>query len=306
MLNIVYENEDWLKPLSEQLLAQSVPFKTIFLDKGYFEFDQAPESGVYFNRLSASATSRDHHSSLVFGHSFLRYLEFSGVTVINGSQAFALETNKWKQILALKEEGIRTPRTALVVGNERELENQGLNFGFPFIYKYNCGGKGLGVELFRTESEFQEFIRSRRWARSPDGVHLLQQYIVAPEPIIRRYEFIGGKFHYGIKVDTSEGFQLCPAEACSTDRCQVSGDRSLFEIDREIDWALVEQYERVLERNAISVCGIESIIDSMGTVYTYDINCNTNYAPNVESQVEVAAISALSTFLKQKVSEVSK
>ncbi len=48
-----------------------------------------------------------------------------------------------------------------------------------------------------------------------DGITLIQQYIEAPEPYITRCEFVGGQFVYAVKVDTSEGFELCPADACS-------------------------------------------------------------------------------------------
>ena len=50
-----------------------------------------------------------------------------------------------------------------------------------------------------------------------DGVALVQEYIAAPAPFITRAEFIGGRFLYAVRVDTSLGFELCPADACAVD-----------------------------------------------------------------------------------------
>ena len=52
--------------------------------------------------------------------------------------------------------------------------------------------------------------------RPIDGLHLLQQYVQARRtPVITRAEFVGGKFMYAVEVDTSEGFELCPADVCA-------------------------------------------------------------------------------------------
>ena len=44
---------------------------------------------------------------------------------------------------------------------------------------------------------------------------LVQEYVAAPEPFITRAEFVGGRFLYALRVDTSEGFELCPADICT-------------------------------------------------------------------------------------------
>ena len=33
--------------------------------------------------------------------------------------------------------------------------------------------------------------------------------------MITRAEFVGGRFLYAVEVDTSSGFELCPADACT-------------------------------------------------------------------------------------------
>lgn len=61
-------------------------------------------------------------------------------------------------------------------------------------------------ELERTLSTGEEF--------SLDGIALVQEYIRPANGHITRLEFIGGKFYYAVEVDATDGFELCPADAC--------------------------------------------------------------------------------------------
>jgi hypothetical protein len=89
--------------------------------------------------------------------------------------------------------------------------------GGPVILKPNRGGKGLGVRLFLTADALASYLDSADYEPPVDGLHLLQQYIRAPQPLITRAEFIGGQFVYAVDVDTTEGFELCPADVCTID-----------------------------------------------------------------------------------------
>src|SRR6476659_3268626 len=55
-----------------------------------------------------------------------------------------------------------------------------------------------------------------------DGLCLLQEYVRAERPVITRAEFVGGRYLYAVEVDTSAGFELCPAEACTVDGASSS------------------------------------------------------------------------------------
>src|SRR5437763_984769 len=97
-----------------------------------------------------------------------------------------------------------------------------------------------------------------------DGLQLLQQYVRAPEPLITRAEFIGGRFLYAVEVDTSDGFELCPADQCAVgDAFCPAGEepRAKFTIVDDIDAALKRRYEEFLAANDIEVAGIEFIRD---------------------------------------------
>src|SRR4051812_28409662 len=78
------------------------------------------------------------------------------------------------------------------------------------ILKPNRGGKGLGVRLFHTADALADYLSSQDYEPPIDGLHLLQQYVRAPTPMITRAEFVGGKFMYAVEVDTSEGFETVP------------------------------------------------------------------------------------------------
>ena len=129
---------------------------------------------------------------------------------------------------------------------------------------------------------------------------LLQQYVRAPKPLITRAEFIGGRFIYAVAVDTTDGFELCPADACAVgDAFCPAGETppARFTIIDDIDPGLRCRYETFLASNDIGVAGIEFITDAAGTVYTYDVNTNTNYNPDAEARAGRSAMDALARYL---------
>jgi hypothetical protein len=103
-----------------------------------------------------------------------------------------------------------------------------------------------------------------------------------------------------VEVDTSDGFELCPADACAVgDAFCPAGDepRTKFTIIDYIDPALRQSYEAFLAANAIGVAGIEFISDADGTVYTYDVNTNTNYNPAAEARAGRSGMAELARYL---------
>src|SRR5207237_4061973 len=129
-----------------------------------------------------------------------------------------LEISKARQYAALESHGIATPRTVLVAGRDRVVAAARQHFpGKPVILKPNRGGKGLGVRLFHCDDALASHLTSHDYETPVDGLHLLQEYVRAPRPFITRAEFVGGRFLYAVEVDTSDGFELCPADACAID-----------------------------------------------------------------------------------------
>jgi hypothetical protein len=300
-IHVIHENAAWLEPLARALDAEALPWRGWFLDRGVFDLSQPPPEGVFYNRMSASSHTRDHRYAAELTVSVLAWLARHGRRIINGPSALDLEISKIRQYAALEAARVATPRTVLVGGADLLVAAADRHFpGAPFILKPNRGGKGLGVQLFHTTEALAGYLAGPDYASPVDGLHLLQQYIRSPDALITRAEFVGGKFLYAVEVDTSDGFELCPADVCAVgDAFCPAGEepRAKFTIIDDIDAVQKARYEAFLAANGIDVAGIEFIRDENGAVYTYDVNTNTNYNPDAEARASRSAMPVLARFL---------
>lgn len=217
---IIHENPEWIPPFAKAFARAGVEFKEILLTQGALDLSAPPPQGVFWSRLSASSHTRDNATSKDYGRALLLWLESYGRKVINGSSVLELEVSKVRQALLLdahfkaRGECYKTPRTFAVFGKD-SLPEVARQFQGAFITKHNQGGKGLGVRLFENIEEFRTYVNSREFELPIDGITLLQEYVESKQSFITRAEFIGGRFHYAVRVDTSSGgFELCPADAC--------------------------------------------------------------------------------------------
>ena len=308
-IHVIHENAAWLEPLADALNRQGLPWRDWFLDQGVFDLSRPPPEGVFYNRMSASSHTRDHRYAAELTASVLAWLERHGRRTVNGSRALDLEISKARQYAALEAAGIRTPGTVLVAGKELLVEAARQNFGDgPFILKPNRGGKGLGVRLFSSPGALADHLGGPDYEPPVDGLHLLQQYVRTPLPLITRAEFVAGRFMYAVEVDTSDGFELCPADVCAVgDAFCPAGEQppAKFTIVDDIDAAQKRRYEAFLAKNDIEVAGIEFIADAAGTVYTYDVNTNTNYNPDAEARAGRSGMETLARFLGAELARVS-
>jgi len=309
-IHVIHENAAWLEPLSAALDRRALPWREWFLDRGVFDLSRPPPEGVFYNRMSASSHTRDHRYAAELTAAVLAWLERHGRRVVNGSRALDLEISKPRQYAALEAAGIRTPDTVLVAGRELLAAAARQRFGGgPFILKPSRGGKGLGVRLFQTVEGLADHLHGPDYEPPVDGLHLLQQYVQAPVPLITRAEFVGGRFMYAVEVDTREGFELCPADACAVgDAFCPAGEepRAMFTIIDDIDADLKRRYETFLAANDIGVAGIEFVADSAGAVYTYDVNTNTNYNPDAESRAGRSGMDTLARYLGAELERVTR
>jgi hypothetical protein len=305
IVHVLFENEAWMPPLREALAARGLTVREHEVSGGHVDLSEAPPEGVFINRMSPSAHTRDHQGGVVFLQQYLAHLEAHGRRVINGTRAFSLEVSKVAQDIALRGAGIRTPRTVAVVGGPVALKRAArgvadpgsvARLAFPFITKHNQGGKGLGVRLFTDLAAFDAYVDGPEFEESPDGVTLLQQYVRPAEPFITRVEIVDGVFQYAIKSSTEGGFELCPADECAVGdaHCPV-GDSGKFALREDItaDDPLVQAYVRLMREHDIDIAGIEFVEDEDGVRYTYDINGTTNYNGDVEAQHRLSGMNAL-------------
>jgi hypothetical protein len=294
VIHILYENDAWLPPLTDALSARGLPFTPHFIDGGHFDIHAEPAPGLYVNRMSPSAHTRDHGDGVVFLREYLSYLDRWGRRTVNGSAAFTLEISKVRQHAALEAAGILTPRTLAVAGT-RTLKAAARTLPLPFITKHNQGGKGIGVQLFRDLEAFDAYVDGPSFEPAFDAVTLLQAYIEPREPHITRVEIVDGRFLYALQASTADGFQLCPADACQLQDasfCPV-GESGKFAVSPlTAEDPLVQAYLALCRDWRIDAAGIEFVEGRDGRRYTYDVNFNTNYNSEVEEAVNVRGMGA--------------
>jgi hypothetical protein len=286
---VIHENDEWVVPLRKNFDARGIPFAEWHLDAGILDLRGSPPPGVFYNRMSASSHTRDHRFAPELTSAVLAWLKSRGATVVNGERALQLELSKVAQYESLRKFGIETPQTLAVVGKQN-IRAAAQRLGYPVILKHNRAGKGLGVRLLLSAAALDEHLASGDFEPSIDGITLVQRYIKAPEPFITRVEFVGGKFLYAVRVDTSQGFELCPADACQVDAppladvCPAVASSDKFQIVRDFDHPLLPKWQAFLAANDIGIAGIEFIVDESRRAFTYDVNTNTNYNPDAETK----------------------
>ena len=304
-IHVLHENAAWLPPLAQAFDQRRLSWTEWFLDAGTFDLAAPPPDGVFYNRMSASSHTRDHRYAAEYAAGVLAWLKRHGRTVVNGERALQLEVSKVAQYNALAAFDVETPPTLAVIGRAN-IAAAAARLGFPLILKHNRGGKGLGVRLFLSREALVEHLESPAFEEPIDGITLVQRYIKAPAPFITRVEFVGGQFLYAVQVDTSEGFELCPADACRIDAADASGvcpaqaPGEKFRILRDFDHPLLSRWQAFLAANDIGIAGIEFIVDETGRPFTYDVNTNTNYNPDAERAAGIFGMREIARYLGEE------
>ena len=320
-VHVIHENPLWLPPLAEAFDRIGLPWAELDLSRGTFDLAEPPPDGVFYNRMSASSHTRGHRYAAELTAGVLAWLVRHGRRVVNGPAALDLEISKARQYAALEMAGLRIPRTVMVQDDATAvMEAARRHFApGPLILKPNRGGKGLGVRLFSSVEALAAYLKEAPVDEAPvDGIWLLQEYVRAPHPVITRAEFVGGRFVYAVEVDTTAGFELCPADACATGDafCPVGAAPAQaaprFAILPEgIEPELKARLEGFMAQSGIDVAGIEFIRDTDGRVLVYDVNTNTNYNPGAEEAAGVAGTprsgpGALAAFLAAELGKTQR
>ncbi|SMX86029.1 Glutathione synthase/RimK-type ligase, ATP-grasp superfamily [Brevibacterium iodinum ATCC 49514] len=290
-VHVIHDNPEWIAPFTDALDRLGVAHVEWLLPETTIDLAAKPPAGLFWSRLSASAHTRTDPHVKEYGRAVLDWLAAAGRRMINGRDVYEIEVSKIRQHRELAGRGFDVPRTAAAFG-PRALVEAAAGFTPPFITKHNQGGKGLGVRRFDSHAELEavadEFAPGG--ANAPiDGITLIQEYVQPAQPFITRAEFIGGRFHYAVRVDVSGGsFELCPADACTIPGAGADPDVEAvpqFARREEITAGtpLISRLETLLTDLGIEIAGIEFIDTVDGRQVVYDINTNTNYNPSVES-----------------------
>ncbi|HXW47362.1 MAG TPA: hypothetical protein VEL03_21385 [Streptosporangiaceae bacterium] len=305
-LYVLHENPEWYAPLAAAFDRAGLPHEQWLLGEAVIDLSEEPPPGVYWSRMSASAHTRGHPFAKDQTRGVLAWLEASGRQVVNGRRVLDLEMSKVEQLAALKAAGFDVPRTLAVAGTG-ELAAAARKLPVPFIGKHNQGGKGLGVRKFDSHAEFEVYLAGPDYEPPADGITLLQEYLVAAQPLITRAEIVGGEFIYAITADTARGgFQLCPADACAVvpaAGAAGAGDGgsapepSLFALREGFRHPVVGRYLDFAAEHGIGIAGFEFIETADGRLVTYDINTTTNYNAEIEAVAPRSALEAVAGYL---------
>jgi hypothetical protein len=291
---VLHENPDWFAPIEAALTEAGVSYEQWLLGDAVLDLGEEPPPGIFWSRMSASSHTRGHPHAKDQTRGVLSWLEAHGRRVVNGRRAIELEMSKVEQLVALRSAGFDVPRTIAVAGTA-ELAPAARKLPVPFISKHNQGGKGLGVRLFTSHDEFDEYLAGGGYEEPVDGITLLQEYLRAAEPRITRAELVGGEFIYAIAADTSVGgFQLCPADACEI---PDGPPKSLFSLREGFDHTITGRYVEFAGRQGIEIAGFEFIETIDGRLVTYDINTTTNYNAGIEASAPRPALRAVAAYL---------
>ncbi len=289
---VIHENEEWLPPLAAALEARGLDWDEIFMSGRSVDLSATPQEGVYYNRMSASSWTREHGAAPQLTLALLENIQAHGHRVVNKARALDLEISKARQAVILERNGIRTPRSVLAAGAS-DIAKTARTFEGPVILKPDCGGKGAGVSLYETGEMLAGLIASGDVEPDPFTTMLVQAYIKPAEPFIIRNEIVGGKHLYSVKVDTTGGFELCPADVCEIGdaACPVGEEAEApnkFEVLTDFAHPDIAKFEKMLAGEGIEIAGVEFLFDDEGKAWTYDININTNYNGQAETKAGIA------------------
>ncbi|MFN2452632.1 MAG: RimK family alpha-L-glutamate ligase [Pyrinomonadaceae bacterium] len=308
---IYYEHPDWFRPLFAELDKRGVPYVPI--DARCHQYDVSEtvrEYALLFNRMSPSAFLRGKNHGIFYTLSYLAHLERTGTRVINGREAFTMETSKALQLSLLESLGLPYPR-ARVINCAAEAPNAARGLRFPVVVKANVGGSGAGVVRYDTMETLERAAAEESIELGIDSTALVQEFIPARDGHINRVETLGGKFLYAIKVyTTGESFNLCPADICQTTdgvelargACPVDAPKSGLKVEGYTPPAeIVEAVERIVQTAGIDVGGVEYMVDDRdGTLVYYDINALSNFVADAPRVVGFDPFARLADFLEQE------
>ncbi len=308
---VIHENEDWLIPLRKAFKTLNLPYEEWFIDDLTLDLNSIPPEGVFYNRMSASAHTRNHRYAPEITGNILSWLHRHGRKVVNGRNALLLELRKSEQYLALQKFEINHPKTIISnhVGSLIKAVDQ-LNV-FPFILKPNRGGKGIGVQLFYSKESLQQAIENNQIGESLDGIWLVQEYVKPATGRIVRAEFVGGEFLYAVSIDATNGFELCPADSCNVEDAfcpaDSEGSSEKFVILDDYENDDLEKYAAFLHANDIGVGALEYVEDENGEKWVYDVNTNTNYNSGAEQRSELnrEGMFEIARYLGRKLNNIS-
>jgi glutathione synthase/RimK-type ligase-like ATP-grasp enzyme len=105
---------------------------------------------------------------------------------------YSSPNNKYQQLLALHNEGIKMPKTYTFLRDDCNVELVSKEFSYPLILKAAYGSHGINVVIIKSESELIREIK-----KAKHDALLIQEFI--PNDCDYRIMFIGSKHVFSVK-----------------------------------------------------------------------------------------------------------
>jgi hypothetical protein len=308
---VYHEHPDWFRPLFTAFERRGTPY--VRLDAATHRYDVngvRPPYALVFNRMSPSAWLRGNGHGIFYTLQYLEHLERLGVRVVNGFDAFLIETSKARQLSLLERLGLPYP-LARVIHDPRQAPAASQGLRFPVVVKPNIGGSGAGVRRFDHIEALRDAALDGGWDLGIDHTALVQEFIPAEEGRIVRVEVLGGRYLYAIRVYASPGtFDLCPADICrgvdgtelERTACPADAPKNGIRVEGyEPSAEIIGQVERIMAAARIDVGGVEYVVDARdGRPYFYDINALSNFVADAPRVVGLDAYERLAEFLERE------
>jgi len=322
-LAVFYEHSEWFKPLFSELELREIRYVPIYA--GEMTYDPAQRSIPYdlvLNRMSPSSYLRGRAQAIFFCRDFLRYLKHIGVHVINGYDAYAVETSKAAQIEIFEQLRLRYPRTRIVNHSSQALEAaSGLQF--PVIVKPNIGGSGAKIQYFAKREDLAGAVQAGTVDLGIDHTALVQEFLPARDGAVVRVEVLDSRVLYAIRLfpPSGGGFNLCPADICQDQAAPHSEgapmvqycpggepERRRMQIEAYEPPATIREQVLAIARAArLDLGGIEYLVnDRDGHVYFYDVNALSNFVTDAERILGFNPYKKLVDFLQDQLADLAR
>ena len=291
-LGILYEHPEWFQLLFAELDRRGIAWSPLHAENFLYDPEGAIAHALVVNRMSPSSHRRGHGNGVFTVRDFLFHLEHNGVSVVNGSTAYATEISKARQLDLFRGCGVAYPK-ARVVNDARRVVEAARGLQFPIVFKPNVGGSGAGIVRFDSLDQ----LAAARFDFGVDGTALLQEFLPARGQSIVRVEVLDGRFLYAIRIwpDLSS-FNLCPADICQAEPAPAqdlgvcpaeSTGKKKLRIEREDPpRAAIEGALALAAAASLDVGGIEYLVnDRTGEIAYYDINALSNFVTDAVNVV---------------------
>ena len=311
-IGILYEHPEWFTLLFGELDRRGIPWSPIHAEHLLFDPEQPAPHALVVNRMSPSSHRRGHGNGIFAVHDYLAQLEESGVEVVNGSRAYAVEISKARQLDLFRRCGVEYPK-ARVVNHPSRVVDAARGLQFPVVFKPNVGGSGAGIVRFDSLDQ----LAAADFDFGVDGTALVQEFLPAREDSIVRVEVLNGEFLYAIRIwPDLTSFNLCPADICQAETAapqdlsacpiEAPGNKKL-RIERDDPSRSAIEGALALARAAhLDVGGIEYLVnDRTGQIAYYDINALSNFVTDAKNVVGFDPTARFVDYLEQRLGRQS-